>query len=42
MKIIVLYPYKFTKFNFFQMGYDLLEKKIKIEIHDLSDLFITK
>ena len=42
MKIIVLYPYKFTKFNFFQFGYDLLEKKIKIEIHDLSNLFITK
>jgi hypothetical protein len=41
-KIIVLYPYKFTKFNFFQFGYDLLEKKIKIEIHDLSDLFVTK
>jgi hypothetical protein len=42
-KIVVLYPYKFSKYNFFQYGFDQLKKKkIEIEIHDLSNLFISK
>jgi len=42
-KIVVLYPYKFTKYNFFQYSFDLLKKKkVKIEIHDLSHLFISQ
>jgi hypothetical protein len=42
-KIIVLFPYKFTEYYFFRFGFDLLQKKnCEIEIHDLSDLFISK
>ena len=42
-KIIVLFPYKFIEFYFFRFGFDLLQKKnCEIEIHDLSDLFISK
>jgi hypothetical protein len=42
-KVIVLYPYKFTDYNYFQYGLDLLKNKnFEIEIHDLSDLFIAK
>jgi len=42
-KLIILYPYPFSKFNFFQYSFDLLKKKnVKVEIHNLSDLFITK
>jgi hypothetical protein len=42
-KIIVLFPYKFTDSYFFRFGFDLLQKKnCEIEIHDLSDLFISK
>jgi len=39
-KIILLYPLPFTKFNYFQYGFHLI-KKMKIEIHDLSNSFIS-
>ena len=42
-KLIILYPFPFSKFNFFQFSFDLLKKKnVKVEIHNLSDLFISK
>jgi hypothetical protein len=42
-KIIILFPYKFTEYYFFQFGFDLLKNKnFEVEIHDLSDLFISK
>lgn len=41
--IIVLFPYKFIHYYYFLFGFDLLEKKnFKIEMHDLSHLFISK
>ena len=41
-KIVFLFPYPFTKINFLQYSLEALSQKIKIEIHDLSDLFISK
>lgn len=41
IRIIILWPYKFTQFDFFQLGLDLYKKKkVQIQIHELSNLFI--
>jgi len=41
-KLIILSPYPITNIVSFRFGFDLLKKKINIQIHDLSDLLISK
>ena len=38
--LVVLHPYKFTKFHYIRFELDVLEKKFndKFEIHDLSKI----